>query len=321
MSVERRRRRTLVGVLVLVSLLLITVDYRQGDEGALATAQQAAMSAFSPLQEGLGAVVRPIGGFVGSIGRLGQLREENAALQAELDALRTRAVSQADVERENAELREALRMGRRLELTTSAARVIGQPPGAFRWSVLIDIGSDNGVQRGMAVVSADGFVGKVTDVTATHARVQLVASPNAGYAVRVAATGQQGLVSGRGSRPLEMVILDDPEAVVEEGSEVVTRAFQGSSIPDGIPLGTVERAGEQGTERAQFLDISPYVDFSRLDVVLVVLDAPQMPVDLEPEEADEDLPDEVEDAIPTEDGTEVGLAPAVAAAATGRRSA
>jgi rod shape-determining protein MreC len=303
MSAERRRRRTLVGVLVLVSLVLITLDFRQGDDGPLNGAQELAMAAFSPLQDGLGTVVRPIGGFFSSIGQLGRLREDNAALEAELDAMRSRAVAIADLERENDALRDALSMSRRLELTTSAARVIAQPPGAFRWSVLIDIGADNGVRRNMAVVNAEGFVGKVTDVTGTHARVQLAASPNAGYAVRIADSGQQGLVSGRGSRPLEMFILDDPEAQIPVGSEVVTRAFQGGSIPDGIPIGVVAQTGEQGTERAQFLDIQPHVDFSRLDVVLVVLDAPVMPVDLEPEEAEDgdlELPAEIEDLEATE---------------------
>lgn len=310
MSADRRRRRTLLGVLVLVSLVLITLDYRQGDDGPLGSAQQMAMAAFSPLQDGLGAAVRPVGGFFSSIGQLGSLREDNAALEAELNRLRSRAVAIADLERENEALREALRMSARLELTTTAAQVIGHPPGAFRWSVLIDIGSDHGVQRNMAVVNADGFVGKVTDVTATHARVQLVASPNAGYAVRVAETGQQGLVSGRGSRPLEMFIIDDPETEIPEGSVVVTRAFQGGSIPDGIPIGVVEQPATEGTERAQFLDLRPYVDFSRLDVVLVVLDAPVMPVDLEPEEADEDdadVPEGVQDLEPTAPADEVGL--------------
>jgi rod shape-determining protein MreC len=169
----------------------------------------------------------------------------------------------------------------------------------------------------MAVIDAHGLVGKVTDVTSSHARVQLAASPNAGYSVRVADTGQQGLTSGRGSRPMEMFIVDDPETQVPEGSEVVTRAYQGGTIPDGIPIGVVEHPEEAGPEREQFLDLQPYVDFAKLDVVLVVLDAPEMPVDLEPEEADEDeleVPDEVQDLEDgATEGTEVsrrsGLSP------------
>jgi rod shape-determining protein MreC len=315
MAADRRRRRTLLAVLVLVSLMLVTLDFRQGDDGPLGAVQRGAMAVFSPVQDVVGGILRPIGGFFSSIGELGTLREENAALERELEALRARNVALADLERENAQLRDLVRMDRQLDFTTSAGRVIAQPPGAFRWSVLIDIGSEHGVARDMAVVNPEGFVGKVTDVTTSHARVQLAASPNAGYSVRVADTGQQGLISGRGSRPMEMFILDEPETVIPEGAEVVTRAFQGGSIPDGIPIGAVERRGDDGTERAQFLDIRPHVDFSRLDVVLVVLDAPVMPVDLEPEEAeDEDLPDgldetETPDGADT-DGEDVGVAPA-----------
>jgi rod shape-determining protein MreC len=298
-------------VLVLVSLVLITIDFRQGDTGPLGAAQRAVMTVFSPIQDGVAGVLRPIGGFFSSVGELGTLRDENAALERELEALRARNVALADLERENAQLRDLVRMDRQLDFTTSAARVIAQPPGAFRWSVLIDIGRDHGVARDMAVVNADGFVGKVTDVTSSHARVQLAASPNAGYSVRVADTGQQGLISGRGSRPLEMFILDDPETEIPEGAEVVTRAFQGGSIPDGIPIGMIEERGEEGTERAQFLDVRPHVDFSRLDVVLVVLDAPLMPVDLEPEEAEEedDMPDGPEGTESNADAEEVGVVP------------
>lgn len=311
MPVERRRRRTLLAVLVLASLVLITLDFRQGDDGPLARVQHVAMRAFSPVQEGFASAVRPVGSFLSDIGELGRLRDENAALESELDRLRAHNVALADLQRQNDQLRELVDMNRRVDFTTTAARVIAQPPGTFRWSVLIDIGSDQGVARNMAVINADGFVGRVTDVTPGHSRVQLAASPNAGYSVRVADTGQQGLISGRGSRPMEMVILDDPETEVEPGTEIVTRAYQGGSIPDGIPIGVVEQRGEEGTERAQFLDVTPHVDYAKLDIVLVVLDAPVMPVDLDPEEVeDEDLPEEME--LPEgleadEDAEEIGL--------------
>jgi rod shape-determining protein MreC len=284
MITDRHRRQRLVGVLVLVSLVLVTVDFRQGEAGPLHTARQLAVSVFAPLQGGLGDVVRPIGGFVAGIGGLGSLRREHEALQAELDALRAGEPALADLERENAELRAALALQERLQLTTTAAQVIGQPPDAFRWSVLIDVGSDDGVAPGMAVLNAEGLVGRVTDATGGHARVQLAASPTAGYAVRVADTGQQGLLEGRGSRPMELLLLDDVEAPVPVGSEVVTRAYQGGSVPDGIPLGVVASPGVSGEVRAE-LDVRPHVDFSRLGVVLVVRDTPALPVELEPDKA------------------------------------
>ena len=262
------------------------------------------------LQRGVAAVIEPVGAFFSGIADLGRLREENVALQQELRELRERQVSLADLSRENAELRELLGMQQRLEHTTTAGRVIAQPPGQFRWSVLLDIGAAQGVEENMAVINADGLVGKVTDVSDRHARVQLAISPNAGYFVRVVETRQHGLLSGRGSRPMQLRIIDDPEAEIPPEAEVVTRAFEGTSIPDGVPVGVVDdsSAGEIGG--AQFLGVRPYVDFTRLDIVLVVLDAPQVPEGLfdegppepPPDEDLEEAPDGDADEGPEEDG-------------------
>lgn len=294
MPTDPRRRRSLLAVLVLVCLLLITLDFRQGDEGLLAGLQRQAMAAFSPVQHAVSRVVRPVGELAADVVQLTQLRAENRRLREELDALRARQVSLADLERENDELRRLVGMAERYAFATSAARVIAQPPGAFRWSVLIDVGLEQGVVEGMAVVDAEGLAGRVVAASSDYARVQLAVSPNARYSVRIAETGQQGLLSGRGSRPMELRILEDPDTPVPAGAEIVTRAFQGTSIPDGIPVGTVQDTGAASTGRTQLLPVTPRVDWRRLDLVLVVLDAPAIPeqdeLDLAPEdgaEADE----------------------------------
>lgn len=273
----------MLAVLVLASLVLITMDYRHGGEGALGELQRGVTALFAPVQDGLAAAVRPLERFMSSLTELTRLREENAALEADLQALREQQVSTADLLRENEELRALVGMSERLEFTTSAGRVIAQPPGALRWSVLIDIGSDHGVAENMPVINASGLVGKVTLVTRRYARVQLAASPNAGYAVRVAESGAQGLLSGRGSRPLQLQVVDEPDVELPDGGEVVTRAFPGTSIPDGIPIGILD-APDGDPAAGRFVDVHPYVDYANLDIVLVVLDAPVVPSvdDLEP---------------------------------------
>ncbi|CAN5322522.1 rod shape-determining protein MreC [soil metagenome] len=306
MPSDRRRPRTLLAVLVLAALVLVTLDFRQGETGPLGALQNAALAVFAPVQEGLSSVVRPIGDFFFSIGQLASLREENAALVEENAQLRERQISVADLQREIDELRALVGMREQTGFTTSAGRVIAQPPGAFRWSVLIDIGADQGVRRDMAVINAEGLVGKITEVSGGYARVQLAASPNANYAVRVAQTGQQGLLNGRGARPYELQIYDDPDQPLPDGADVVTRAFQGTAIPDGIPVGRTVVDGEAGIP-GQFVDIAPAVDFNRLDLLLVVLDVPQVPVDAggdEDEATDEPIdPDADPDTDPDATGS------------------
>lgn len=286
---DRRRSPTILAVLVLVSLVLLTVDYRQGDGGAVDALQRGATAVFGPVQEGFAVAVRPIGSFLGSIAELGRLRDENAALSAELEELRRGAgrLSVAELERQNRELREQLAMRERLGLTTTGAHVIAQPPGAFEWSVLIDAGADAGLRQGMAVLNEAGLVGKVIQVTRSNARVQLMSSPQAGFIVKIADTGDTAFLSGRGSRPLQLE-MTDAEAEVESGAQVVTHAFGGSSIPDGIPVGEVVAHPQTDRAGGAILSVQPYVDFSGLGFVQVALDAPQHPTDLDPDEIIED---------------------------------
>lgn len=289
---DRRRNRTVLAMLALVSLVLLTVDYRQKDDSWITVLQRGALTAFGPVQEGFGTVVRPLGELVRSVGELGSLRAQNRQLQADLERLREEQLSLADLRRQNEQLRELLGMRRELRFReTTGAQVIAQPPGSFAWTVLVNAGADQGLRAGQAVINAEGLVGRVTEVTATNARVQLLSSPTSSYVVRVAETGEDGLLRGRGADPFQLEIID-PEVTVQPGAVVVTRAFQGTAIPDGIPVGVVERPAAPRPRGTRFLSVRPYVDFNRLNFVAVVLDAPVQPS--APDDADED------DAGPTE---------------------
>src|SRR5688500_19032288 len=98
---ERRRSRTLLAGLLLIALLLITLDYREGGSGPISALQRGALAVFGPVAEGASAVVRPVGNFFSSIGELGSLRQRNAVLEAELELLRGQQVSNAELLQEN----------------------------------------------------------------------------------------------------------------------------------------------------------------------------------------------------------------------------
>lgn len=278
---DRGQARTLLAVLTLVALVVLTIDFRDGPDGPLGTVQRGVRSAFAPVQEGFATVVRPIGAVVSAIGDVGTLREDNAQLASEVARLRAEARTHEDIARENAELRDLLSMGDRLQMQTVAAQVIGQPPGQVAFSVLIDAGADDGLQPGMAVLDERGLVGKLSEVVTGHATVELVSSPAARYAVRTAPSGQSGLLQGQGSRPFLMEVRD-PAATVDDGDLVVTSSFQGSSIPDGIPVGRV--AADDSVTNPRYRAVRPFVDFSGLSLVQVVTNAPTAPTELPAED-------------------------------------
>jgi rod shape-determining protein MreC len=277
------RSRSTLAILVLASLGLMTLSYRQGPGGPLARVERGATTILAPVQEGFAALVRPIGGLLGSIGQLGRLRAENQRLHADLQQLDQWRRSLMEIERENERLRGLLDLPERFQLVTIAAQMIAPPPGALEWRVLIDVGAAKDVETGMAVVNAQGLVGRVVEVTAKYSWVELAASPSAGYAVRIAQNGEIGALTGRGPEPYQMEVYDT-EAELPKNAEIVTQSYRGSRIPDGIPVGRVSSPPGALAQGTRFVEVRPYVDFTALNTVLVVLNAPSRPEELRPEE-------------------------------------
>lgn len=277
------RSRSALVILVLVSVGLMTLSYRQGPGGALAGVERGATTVVAPVQEGFAALVRPIGGVLASIGQLGRLRTENQQLRGDLEQLDQWRSSLVEIERENDRLRDLLEFQKRFQLVTTGAQVIAPPPGALEWRLLIDAGAAEGVEIGMAVVNAQGLVGRVVEVTTNYSWVELAASPSAGYAVQIAQNGEIGALTGRGPQPYQLEIYDT-EAELPKDAEIVTQSYRGSRIPSGIPVGRVSSPPGGLAQGTRFVQVRPYVDFTALSTVLVVLNAPARPEELQPGE-------------------------------------
>jgi rod shape-determining protein MreC len=274
---QRRRARLVLAVLALVALVLVTIDVRAGEDGLLYHARGAATAALRPVQDGVGVLARPVAGAAGRLAELVSIRADNEQLRAQVDALAERRRALVDLERENEELRALLRMQERGRFDTVAARAVALAPSSFEWTITIDVGRDDGVERGMPVVNGDGLVGRVVQVMPTSARVLLAIDPSFSAAARTARTGEIGPIEGRGGEPMILRPLD-PIADIVAGDEIVTSSYQGGVFPAGIPIGSVDDPGDPGARLTREVTVRPFVDFTRLHHVLVVLSAPVEPV-------------------------------------------
>ena len=269
----RRRARALLIVLVLLSLVLVTIDFRSSDDGPLEQVRGGLTAVFRPVQEGLATVVRPIGDAFGNVGELFRARAENEQLRERVETLRERERSYADVERENAELRDLLAMRDNTGIEGVVARVVALGPTGFEWTVVIDVGRADGIERDMPIVNGDGLVGRVIQVEENAARVLLAIDPNFGAPARHAANGETGTVMGRGGEPMLFQPFD-PEAELAEGDEIVTSSYQSGAFPGGIPIGTIATIGEAAAGLVLDVEVQPFVDFTRLHHVMVVTSEP-----------------------------------------------
>jgi rod shape-determining protein MreC len=273
---NQRRVWGLFVALILTALVLITLDFRE-DDGIADTGRDITTSGLAPVEGAIARVVAPIRRFSANVADLVATRSENQRLRAEVAELRERRRAFADLERELAEVRSLLGFRDELGLQTVPARVIAVSPSNFEWTMTIDAGERHGVVRGMAVVDANGLVGRVISSTPSASRVLLAVDPNFSVAARSVGTSALGLVDGRGSDAMQFSPLD-PRAVVEEGDELVTATFPGSAIPSGIPIGRVISSDTRSSRLASVFEAAPFVDAARLDHVLVVLAAPAVVV-------------------------------------------
>jgi rod shape-determining protein MreC len=273
-----RPRRSLVVSLVLACLTLITLDHVHGPGGGtpIDPARRVVGEIFGPAQAGADDLLRPVLAgpqWLRSRHRLDQeihsLQAQNAQLKGQIattDYDRNRLQEYDDLSATAAEIGYEL----------VPARVIGIGPAqSFSDTVTIDAGSRAGLAPDMTVVNGDGLVGRVLRVTSTTATVLLVVDPDSTVGGRVGRSMKVGFLHGRGelgSQGRLDLDLVDQTFVPEKGESVVTwGSSNGAPYVSGVPVGRVESVYSSPRETTQRAVIDPYVDYSALDLVGVVV--------------------------------------------------
>jgi rod shape-determining protein MreC len=264
----RRRTLTLFIVVCLGHILLISsqVQSRSG----LPVIQAAAFGVFAGVQRLTAAVADGVSrGWTSYFALRGAVRENAALRQQILDLQVTVQRQQADVARTRA-LQDALELKARTPDTMVAADVIAGNPAPGALTVTINRGSSDGIAPDMAVIGARGVVGRViSPVVPFAATVQLLVGRSAGVAVVFERSGAGGVATGGATDGLLRAEYVPVLAEVQVGEKVTTSGLDGI-YPQGFPVGTVERVNRTGGPDRE-IAIRPVVDFSHLDVVLVVV--------------------------------------------------
>ncbi|MEV4438894.1 rod shape-determining protein MreC [Streptomyces sp. NPDC049577] len=273
---DTRESRLLLALLVAVAFALITVDIRGGEQSPLDGARHAAASAFGPVEEGVAAAVDPVGDAFAAVRDSGDRSRRITELERENTALKQKLGSDARNSDRLRQLDSMLKTAGRGQYGIKGAQVIaiGAAQG-FSWTVTIDIGSDDGVKRDMTVINGDGLVGRVTTVGPTTSTVLLAGDPKFTVGTRMEKTGELGFANGQGDRSLRVELLNG-KAVVHPGDRLVTfGSSRNKPFVPGVPVGEVTRVEPAGGGLTRTLQVRPFVGFSKLDLVGVVVQPPR----------------------------------------------
>jgi len=267
------------GVLVLLSLVLITVYFRESASGSLHGAQGTAATVLRPFEVGANRVAAPFRDTYGWFAGLIHAKSENARLRAQLDKLRAEAFQNVDAAQEVETLRSQLQyVGLPRfpqDFRPVNTDVISSAPSEFQQTVGIAAGSSSGIRVNDPVVTPDGLVGKISQVAGHTAQVTLLTDPRNDVSAIDVQHQSAGIVS-HGEGPSTLTLDRVPKSqVVREGDLIVTQGFRvgplRSIYPKGIPIGTVSGATNSEVDLYWNAQVVPFVHFDSLHSVIVLV--------------------------------------------------
>ena len=153
-------------------------------------------------------------------------------------------------------------------------RVVESALSNFELSLDIDKGSDDGIAIGMPVVTGNGLVGRVSQVTPSTARVTPIITRGFAVGIRMVRSGDLGVAEGQGSGKSLLIDLVELDSPITPGESVLTAGLQGSPFPEGLVVGTVAGVDARPVEGRQLVLVDPSADLERLRFAAVLLFLP-----------------------------------------------
>ena len=276
-------RRLVFVILIIVSLALLTVTFRETETGPVHSVQQFGAGLLSPLQSWGAKVAKPFQDGYTWFRTIWSAHKKANELQSQVQALQGEVVQLEQQAEENQRLRGLLDIHDKgtypSGTTFKVAHVIAKSPSRWEAWVMIDKGTADGLRLNLPVVGATpmagetlagkGLVGKITYITAHQARVTLITDSTSSVAATIQGPRAEGMVEGALSGSLFMNYVDrdlrvDPKLVI------VTSGYGGIS-PAGIPIGIVANVGEEDVNPNKEIEVQAFVDFRVLEEVMVIV--------------------------------------------------
>jgi rod shape-determining protein MreC len=266
-----------VVLLLLAALTVITLDARGGDDSPVDPLRTAVGAVVGPVETGTATALRPFRAVPEIFRTSGGLREDVERLEAENARLRAQLATSEVVRNRAAELDGLLAGAKDTGYAVVPARVVAMGPAqSFTRAVTIDAGTSSGIRPDMTVINQDGLVGRVIRADRSTATVLLVVDQESVVGGRIGSTMEVGFVRGRGEHGddarLDLDLADQSATPAERDVLVTWGSRRGAPYVAGIPIGRVTSVRTSpGSLSAQAV-IRPFVDFTSLDLVGVVVD-------------------------------------------------
>jgi rod shape-determining protein MreC len=221
----------------------------------------------SPFRNVAYQAVGSIGGTIFKIGSYFRLDEEISQLRQENAELAVKNTQLEDALLENLRLRKLLGFKEKSNFELIAAEVIGQNPHSVFNGLILNQGSESGIVKDDAVLTADGLVGKIAISEDSHAICQILLDRNTRVSARIQRNREQGIISWDGGAGLNLRFISKTIEVLP-GDVVITSGFSQIYPPD-IKIGVVTNVSKQTDDMFQEISVMAAVNFHKLEEVQI----------------------------------------------------
>jgi len=227
------------------------------------------MEIVSPFQRAYFATVRAVRDLTQNYIFLVHVREENEELRRLVVELERKNAELVEMAIANERLRRFLKFKENIPKPTLPAELIGEDASSWFRTITINKGNIDGVQKGMVVVSAAGLVGHIINTSRDVSKVLLITDYNSSVDAICQESRARGIVQGKGGDLCDLNYVSRREDVTL-GNRVITSGL-GGRFPKGLLVGTVTKVEKKSYGVFQQVEVTPAVDFRKLEEVFVIL--------------------------------------------------
>ena len=266
-----KNKAGMIGIIITIIILIVVVIISNISTGNLSFMESTVGTLFMPIQNGIVYLKNKIAGNEQEISDIDALKEENQALKDENSKLQEQVRELEILKSENNTLKEYVNLKDKYsEYTTVPAYVIQRSLSNYDKIIVINAGSDDGIEVNMPVISESGLVGHVISVTNSTAKIQTIIDTASNVSANISNVQDSVILKGTlNSSDIIRATYIPADSTILQGDEVVTSGL-GGIYPKGILIGHVKTVVNTKNDADRYAEIEVSTDFSTLETVLVI---------------------------------------------------
>ena len=266
----KNKKAEIAGIVITIIILILIVVFSNADSET-SFLENAARKLVMPVQNGLTYLKNKIRGNSTFFTDINNLKEENEELKQKNSELEQSLRELENVKSENETLKEYLDLTEKYgEYSTVPAYIINKDISNYSKTIVINVGSDDGIEENMTVIADQGLVGHVISVTNNTAKVRTIVDTSSSVSCLLSTTDESIVCKGtlEGNSELKAMYIPDDDGIIQ-GDSVETSGL-GGIYPKGIHVGSIQKVVNTQNSTDRYAIVETAVDFDKLDTVLVI---------------------------------------------------